>query len=62
MFLNAVARPLADGRVVLSIPVRNHLDAERSADSDPVAPPFAVQITQEEAERLVGEKIAETAA
>lgn len=62
VFLNAVARPLEDGRVVLSIPIRNHLDSERRSGSDPVAPPFAVQITQEEAERLVGEKIAESAA
>lgn len=62
VFLNTVARPLADGQVVLSIPIRNHLDSERRSGSDPVAPPFAVQITQEEAERLVGEKIAESAA
>lgn len=59
VFLNAVARPLNDGRVVLSLPVRDRQDSERSSGSDPVAPPFAVQITQEEAERLVGEPIAE---
>lgn len=59
VFLNAVARPLNDGRVVLSLPVRDRQDSERSSGSDPVAPSFAVQITQEEAERLVGEPIAE---
>ena len=59
VFLNAVARPLKDGRVVLSLPVRDRQDSERSSGSDPVAPSFAVQITQEEAERLVGEPIAE---
>ena len=59
VFLNSVARPLDDGRVVLSLPVRDRQDSERSSGSDPVAPPFAVQIAQEEAERLVGEPIAE---
>lgn len=59
VFLNAVARPLDDGRVVLSLPVRDRQDSERSSGSDPVAPPFAAQITQQEAEHLVGEPIAE---
>lgn len=59
VFLNAVARPLNDGRVVLSLPVRDRHDPERNSGSDPVAPPFAVQISQEEAEQLVGEPIAE---
>ena len=60
VFLNAVARPLADGRVVLSLPVRDHRDGERgNSGTDPVAPPFAVEITQAEAEQLVGEPIAE---
>ena len=61
VFLNSVARPLADGRVVLSIPVRDKQDAERSSGTDPVIPPLAVEISQEEAERLVGEPIAEMA-
>ncbi len=62
VFLNAVARPLADGRVVLSLPVRDHRDGERgNSGTDPVAPPFAVEITQAEAEQLVGEPIAEMA-
>lgn len=62
VFLNAVARPLADGRVVLSLPVRDHRDGERgNSGNDPVAPPFAVEITQAEAEQLVGEPIAEMA-
>lgn len=61
VFLNAIARPLDDGRVVLSMPVRDCQDPERGSGSDPVAPPFAVQITQEDAERLVGEPIAELA-
>jgi len=58
-FLNAIARPLEDGRVVLSLPVRDRQDGERTFANDPVAPPFAVEITQAEAERLVGEPIAE---
>jgi hypothetical protein len=58
VFLNATARPLDDGRVVLSLPVRDHVDAERNSGSDPVAPPFAVEISQVEAERFVGEPIA----
>lgn len=62
VFLNAVARPLKDGRVVLSLPVRDHQDGTRSSSGDdPVAPSFAAQITQAEAERLVGEPIAEMA-
>ncbi len=59
VFLNAVARPLDDGRVVLSLPVRDRQDADRSSGSEPVAPPFAIQITRDEAEQLVGEPIAE---
>ncbi len=61
VFLNSVARPLADSRVVLSIPVRDKQDAERSSGTDPVVPPFAVEVSQVEAERLVGEPIAEMA-
>lgn len=61
VFLNAVARPLEDGRVVLSVPVRDKQDAERSSGNDPVIPPFAAEISQSEAERLVGEPIAEMA-
>ena len=59
VFLNTIARSLNDGRVVLSLPVRDRQDSERSSGGDPVAPSFAVQITQEEAERLVGEPIVE---
>ena len=60
IFLNAIARLLEDGRVVLSLPVRDHRDGERgNSGNDPVAPPFAVEITQAEAEQLVGEPIAE---
>lgn len=62
VFLNSVARPLADGRVILSIPVRDSLDGNRTSGSDPIAPPFAVEITKTEAEQLVGEPIAEMAA
>ena len=47
--------------MVLSIPVRDKQDAERSSGTDPVIPPLAVEISQEEAERLVGEPIAEMA-
>jgi hypothetical protein len=61
VFFNAIARPLEDGRVVLSIPVREKRDGERSFVTDPVVPSFAVEITQSEAERLVGEPIAEMA-
>lgn len=57
-FLNAVARPLEDGRVVLSLPVRDQRDPGRSSGEDPVPPGFAVEITQAEAERLVGEPVA----
>lgn len=57
-FLNATARPLDDGRVVLSLPVRDHLDPERNSGCDPVAPPFAFEISKKEAEILVGEPIA----
>ncbi len=59
VFLNAVARPLNDGRVVLSLPVRDHMDAERNSGCDPAAPPSAVEIAQAEAELLVGEPITE---
>ncbi len=55
VFLNAVARPLEDGRVVLSMPMRDKQDSERSSGADPVAPPFAVEISEVEAERMVGE-------
>jgi hypothetical protein len=58
VFLNAVARPLEDGRVVLSMPMRDKQDSERSSGADPVAPPFAVEISEVEAERMVGEPIA----
>lgn len=61
VFLNVIARPLDDGRVVLSLPVRDHLDSERNSGSVPVAPPFAVEISQAEAERLVGEQLTEIA-
>mgnify|MGYP001456764297 FL=1 len=61
VFLNSIARPLEDGRVVLSIPLRDKQDAERSSGVDPVIPPFATEISQAEAERLVGEPIAEVA-
>lgn len=57
MFLKTVARPLDDGRVVLCVPVRDRHDPPRSAGEDPSAPEFAVQITQDEAERLTGEPI-----
>ena len=57
VFLNAVARPLEDGRVVLSMPMRDKQDSERSSGADPVAPPFAVEISEVEAERMVGEPI-----
>lgn len=59
VFLNATARPLDDGRVVLSLPVRDKQDGERSSGTDPVAPPFAIEITRVEAEQFVGEPIAE---
>lgn len=59
VFLNSVARPLEDGRVVLSIPVRDKQDAVRSSGADPVVPSFAVEISKADAERLVGEPIAE---
>lgn len=54
VFLNAVARPLDDGQVVVSLPVRDPLDSGNS-DGDPVAPSFAIEISQTDAERLVGE-------
>lgn len=57
VFLNAVARPLEDGRVVLSVPVRDKHDPGQPSGSDPVAPPFAAEISQTEAERLIGEPI-----
>lgn len=57
VFLNSVAHPLEDGRVVLGIPVRDQQDAERSSGADPVVPPFAVEISKADAERLVGEPI-----
>ncbi|MDD2741276.1 MAG: hypothetical protein PHV02_03325 [Rhodocyclaceae bacterium] len=58
VFLNSIARPLNDGRVVLSLPVRDSQDYKRgSLGSDPVAPPFAVEIPQAEAEQLVGEPV-----
>ncbi|MDF1482052.1 hypothetical protein [Extensimonas sp. H3M7-6] len=59
-FLYAVANPLEDGRVVLSFPVRDHLDdwREKTAD-DPKLPSFATEITQEEAEKLIGKKVPE---
>lgn len=60
VFLNSIARPLADGRVVVSLPVRD--DPARSSEADPVAPPYAVEISRAEAERLVGEPIAEMTA
>jgi len=59
VFLNSVARPLEDGRVVLSIPVRDERDTKRNTGTDPVVPPFADEISQAEAECLVGEPIAE---
>lgn len=62
VFLNAVARPLDDGRVVLRLPVRDRHDPERNSGNDPVAPPYAAEISREEAERLVGEPIADMAA
>ena len=58
VFLNSVARPLEDGRVVLSIPVRDNRDPKRTFGNDPVVPPFAVEVSHAEAERLVGESIA----
>lgn len=61
VFLNVTARPLDDGRVVLSLPVRDRQDSERNSGRDPEAPPFAVEVSQAEAERLVGEPIAELA-
>jgi hypothetical protein len=61
VFLNALARPLGDGRVVLSLPVRDNQDWKRTFGGDPVAPSFAVEISQDEAERLVGNPIAELA-
>lgn len=62
VFLNSIARPLEDGRVVLTLPVRNHLDGISIHGEDPVAPSFAIEITHAEAERLVGEPIAQSAA
>ena len=59
VFLNSVAHPLDDGRVVLSIPVRGSQDADRSSVADPVAPHFAVEISKAEAEQLVGKPIGE---
>lgn len=59
VFLNSVARPLEDGRVVLSIPVRDERDPKRNTETDPVVPPFADEISQAEAECLAGEPIAE---
>ncbi len=61
VFLNSIARPLEDGRIVLSLPVRDKRDGERTSGTDPVAPPFAIEMTQAEAEQLVGEPIAESA-
>lgn len=59
MFMNAIARPLNDGRVVLSLPVRDHQDGKRgNSGQDPVAPAFATEISQAEAEQLIGEPIA----
>lgn len=59
MFLKAVARPLDDGRVVLTLPVQYPGGARGSSDAAPVPPSFAVEISQAEAEQLVGEPIAE---
>ncbi len=61
VFLNAVARPLADGRVVLSLPVRDCSDSQFDSGSDLVVPPFAVEVSRTEAELLVGEPIADLA-
>ena len=56
-FLYAVAKPINDGSVVLSLPVRDRMDPERSSGTDPVAPSFAAEIPQAEAERLLGGSI-----
>jgi hypothetical protein len=50
VFLNATARPLVDGRVLLSLPIRDRHDGERTVGDDPVAPTCAIEISQEEAE------------
>lgn len=59
VFMNSVAHPLDDGRVVLSIPVRGSRDTGMSSVADPVAPYFAVEISKAEAEQLVGKPIGE---
>ncbi|KLR57305.1 hypothetical protein [Diaphorobacter sp. J5-51] len=57
VFLDTVARPLADGRVVVHLPVRDKFDPPHDGHQDPQAPSGAVPITAEEAQALVGEPL-----
>lgn len=51
-FLRSVARPLPDGRVVINLPV---CDADTDHSDDlPTPPSFAIEITREKAEALLG--------
>lgn len=51
-FLQSVARPLPDGRIVINLPVCD-ADSDQSDDL-PTPPSFAIEITREAAEALLG--------
>ncbi len=55
VFLDTVASPLADGRVVVHLPVRDPFDPPHDGHEVPQAPSGAVPITADEARALVGE-------
>lgn len=57
VFMNTVARPLADGRVVVHLPVRDKFDPTHEEHEDPKAPVGATPITLEEAQALVGDSL-----
>lgn len=62
MFLNSIAKPLADGRVVVTIPVRDHQEGKDYArDTDPKIPSNAVEISEAEAQLLMAEPEMESA-
>ena len=61
VFLYAAAKPLSDGRVMLRLPVRDARDPDRGSGVAIQAPAFAIEISQAEAEKLVGEPISNLA-